>query len=242
MLMRACPGLPADEPADFKSASFDTLLLHAQRDGTTPAKRENRKLAREEIFARGGQSLDYFVGHAHIRNLWVHILIEQLVNRLEKQEAVPVLLPYLESKHERTRKTAAFYLGFFDAPEHAARVLPLLHDEETAGAAARTLGKWRVEEAVPQVLRILKDEKERRRVIAANALGEIGDASAVPSLIEALGDPIFTVRKCAARALLAIGEPARSPLEAAAPSAGATARREIESVLAALDSRKTQDP
>ena len=31
---------PAEEPVEFTSASLDTLLVHAQRDGTTAEKRK----------------------------------------------------------------------------------------------------------------------------------------------------------------------------------------------------------
>jgi len=241
VLTSSCPALAAEDADSFKAAPLAQLLVHVQREGTTERKRENKKLAREEIFARREQSLKYLINHAHIRNMWIQILTEQLVNRLEAEEAVPVLLSYLDSEHDRTRKIAAYYLGFFDVPDHAGSVLPLLEDEEAAGATVRTLGKWKIQKAVPLILPFLNDEKERRRVIAANALGEIGDPAAVPALIEALEDPYFTVRKCAARALTAIGETARPPLEAAAPAVGTTARREIESVLSTLG-RQAETP
>jgi HEAT repeat protein len=95
----------------------------------------------------------------------------------------------------------------------------LLGDDEAAGAAIRTLGKWRVKRAVPVILPFLKHNKEVRRVAAANALREIGDPAAAEALVEALDDPFFTVRESAERALVALGRDARGPMIRALPNA-----------------------
>lgn len=144
--------------------------------------------------------------HIHFENMWIRILARQLVPTLEAEEAVPVLLEALDGEAARTRKYAAYFLGFYEAAEHADRLSPLLHEKDGSGAAIRTLGKWHVQDAVPEIIPFLRDpKKETRRVLAANALREIGDPQAVPFLIEALADPYFTVRKSVARALVSFG-------------------------------------
>jgi HEAT repeat protein len=219
----ACSG-EAFRPA---TASFDELLIHAQRYGTTGEKRKEKEKAREELFRRKTESLAYLVDHLHIENLWIRLLTQELVQQLGAEEAVPVLERGLGSLEPRTRKYCVYFLGAFEAPELAGRVRPLLEDPETVGTAARTLGKWKIAEAVPDIARLLDDEDERRRVLAVNALGDIGDAQGVPHLLAALGDVRFTVRKSAARALAAMGPKAEQALVEQSRSAGVVALREI---------------
>lgn len=189
---------------DPGSATFDQLMFHVARYGNTEEKREHKAAARKEMKARGAEALRYLVEHSHIKNMWFAIYARQLVEQLDEQEAVPVLLEMLDSPRMKVRKNAVYFLGFHEAPAHAARILPLLEDEDMAGVAIRTLGKWRVSEAVPQIVPFLKDEKERRRVLAANALRDIADPQSVAALQEARNDQFFTVRKAVARALRAI--------------------------------------
>lgn len=121
-------------------------------------------------------------------------------------------------------------------PSTVSRVRGLLADEETAGAAIRTLGKWRDRESVPLIIHWLAEGKEPRRVAAANALREIGDPVAVPGLIAALGDRAFTVRMAAQRALMALGRPAEKAAMQAWRTAGPAAKRHLLCVLAAGNS------
>jgi len=225
-----------------KSASMEELLFHAQRYGTTEAKRERKRAAREELFSRGPEALRYLMAHVHIKNLWIWIMADQLVRRLEADEAVPILLSHLGSERQDTRRFAAFFLGFHDRPEHWQKLTPLLSDEKAAGVTIRTLGKWGVRECVPLILPFLADEKERRRIVTVNALRDIGDTQTVPHLLEALDDPFFTVRKVAARALVAIGAQAEKDLLRALPASRGPARREIIAALGEIRSRKAVRP
>jgi len=71
------------------------------------------------------------------------------------------------------------------------------------------------EEAVPFLIKVLKDPDPSQRETAAQALGKIGRKEALPALIEALGDPHPGVRREAAWAVGMIGddsEPARHSL------------------------------
>lgn len=197
---------------DPKIASLEELFFHAQRYATTPDKRQHKDQARTELFGRGAEALAFLIRHAEVENPWYFMLADELVSRLSQDQGVPALLALLDGPSVAVRKTALFFLGQYDAPQHAARILPFLEDDALAGVAARTLGRWRVREAVPALIRMLTDPKERRRIAAANALGRIRDPAAIPPLIAALDDPLFTVRTTAARALSMFGGDAEEPL------------------------------
>ena len=184
-----------------KSASYDELIFHVQRYGNTREKRELKAQARTELFARGTDSLREMMKRVHFENVAVAVVAEEMVRAMDTQKVAAVLVEFLDDEHPRTRKLAAYWLGFHETPEYADRVVPLLKDEEAAGAAIRTLGKWRVREAIPHIIPFLSHEKETRRIVAANALRDIGDAGSEPYLIPLLSDRVFTVREVAARAL-----------------------------------------
>jgi HEAT repeat protein len=195
-------------PAAFAQLS-DDLLVVALRSG--PADQQARSRAAQQQFMDAGTNgLAFLMSRVHLENVMVPVFTREVLNHLATNEAVSVLLDFLEDGHPRTRKLAAYWLGVFRTPEHAGRLLPLLDDDEAAGAAIRTLGKWGVREALPRIHPFLRDPKEVRRVVAANALRDLGDPAAVPFLIEALGDPVFTVRETAARALATMKAPARA--------------------------------
>ena len=236
----ACPppSLTASVPDfDPATATFDELFFNVQRYATTPERRERKELSRQELKARGADSLSFYVEHAGVDNSWYFMLADEEVSLLPPEVGVPVLLRELDSRQPKAAETAAFFLGRYDRPEYAARLLPLLDNEDTAGVAVRTLGHWKIRNAVPLIAGYLHHPKERRRIGAANALRHIADPRAAPSLIEALGDPVFTVRKAAARALVAIGKESEAPILKAFPGAARTPQREMMSVLGALGSK-----
>lgn len=195
----------AADAFDPQTSSLDELFFHAQRYGSTPERKARRQAARKALQARGPEALRYLVQHAHIENPWYFILAGQLVRTLDADEAVPALLDCLDHESTRVRKTALFYLGFFETPEHADRIAHFLDDDELTGVTIRTLGKWRSPRVLEAAVPDLRHEEERRRILAANALRDLGDASAAPALVAALDDPLFTVRRTAARALAALG-------------------------------------
>ena len=194
------------------NAPFDELLFHLQRYGNTPARLERKEASRQEFLRREASSLQYLMNQIHIDNFWIRIMVHQVTKSAEDHQAADVLVEFLESDHEETRKHAAYYLGFTMAPDFADRVLPLLQDEAAAGAAMRTLGKWRIEGATTEIIPFLGHDEERKRVLAANALRDIGDPRAVPDLITSLGDPMFTVRNTSARALSSLGKVAEKSI------------------------------
>ena len=227
---------------NFPAMSFDELLSCAQVYATTDVKKANKQRAREEIFARKVEALDYLMAHIHTENMSVYMLADELLGKLPSTEAAPVLLRYATSPHDQTRKLAAFFLGLYEIPEYTDDVLPLLRDAKAAGAAVRTLGKWKVREAVPLIITVLEQGEERRRVAAANALRDIGDKRAAPHLIAALNDPCFTVRKAAARALAAMGRRVEGDVLAALPESVDPMRRELIGVLGAIKSQRAVPP
>lgn len=214
------------------------LLQDATRYATTPEKKARKAAARAELRERGADGLRLLMRHAHLENLGLHELAMERALNLEVGQAVPVLAEFLRADHPATRRLAVYFLGFHPAPELAAQVRPLLADEETCGAAIRTLGKWRVREAVPEILPFLRHERETRRIAAANALRDIGDPASAPDLLTALSDPVFTVREAAARALTGLGPPAEQALMAALPQAADPARRHIIRTLGLMRSKR----
>lgn len=221
---------------EVKTATFDDLIFHAQRYGNTKEKRADKAEAEKELFARGPESLRQLMAKIHFENVGIAVLAQNMVLQMDTQAVAQVLAEFLGASEPAARKMAAFFLGLHDTPDYADRVVPLLADDKAAGAAIRTLGKWRAQAAVPQIIPFLKHEKEPRRVAAANALGEIGDPAAVPALVEALGDPFFTVREAAARALTKPELKAESALLEALPGSSGAARRHIVRVLGQLKS------
>lgn len=183
------------------AASYEELIFDAQRYGNTPEKREAKRVAREELFARGPDALREVMQRVHLENVMIGVLAQEMVEQMDPEKTAPVLLEFVESTNARTRRVAVFFLGLHETPEHAERVLPLLDDEEAAGAAMRTLGKWKVEKAVPLIVPFLSSEREVRRIAAVNALRDIGDPSVIPQLQPLLNDEFFTVREVTKRAL-----------------------------------------
>ena len=229
---------------DAGAASSRELFSRMQRYGNTEQRRLEKKAAKDEFIARGGESVRFLMNHIHLKNMWVRIYLTEYIEqkRFKEEDAVPVLLEYLASDLPETRKRAAYYLGFYSTPQHAEAVMALLGDAKATGAAARTLGKWGVEQAVGEIGALLGHEKERWRVIAANALRDIGAPRAEPFLVDALDDPVCTVRKTAARALSVLGEDTARALVKRLPSAEGLALRETIHVLGVAKCRKAIRP
>lgn len=221
------------------AAGDDTKLLwHATRYGLPPARRFEKHRAREELAQRGAEGLRLAMAHAHLEIPLLPEVLMELVAKLDPKDAAPTLLEFTASEHSATRRWAAYLLGFLPTPEYAPQIRPLLRDEVARGAALRTLGKWRDRASLPDMIDALRDEREVRRVVAANALRDVGAAEAAPALVAALGDPMFTVREAAARALVRIGRPAEPALLVAAPRAAGHQLRGIIRVLGQIRSRR----
>jgi HEAT repeat protein len=195
--------------------TWDALLQRATRDAET----EEGRVAKEAFLGGGAVALRFVMDNAHYRNVGIHILLDEMVRTYDDPSGAEVLAEFLPSPHARTRKVAAYYMGYFDAPDLTDRVRPLLADNYVRAMAIRTLGKWKSTNDVPRIVACLDDPQERVRIAAANALRDIGDERAAMGLIMALDDPVFTVRNCAERALRGLGGETDELLYAAADEA-----------------------
>ncbi len=222
-----------DEPATnrWRDAGYETLISAISRYGNTEARRTKKALARRELQARGTDALHWLINHCHLENLWIVLTARELVRRLDKDEAVPILIQALDAEHPDIVRMAAYLLGYFTCPEHAARLMPLLENHKTAGPALRTLGKWQVTNAIPAMVAALDHEKERRRILAVNALKDVGDPMVASNLVKMLDEPVFTVRHTAAEALKKLGAATGDTLRQALPGATPRARPLIVDVL-----------
>ncbi len=228
--------------APLAGVSFDRLMGSLQTYGNTGERRQEKAAARVEWERRGPEALRYLVAQAHVKNTWMRILLEQTVEKLKPDEAAPVLAAFLAVERMEVRKAAAYYLGWYDVPAYAEQVAPLLADRETAGAAMRTLGKWKQTAYLPRIVPYLSDDDERRRIAAANALHDMRDPRGVPALVPVLGDPVFTVRQAAGRALAVLGPDAERALLQGLETATRQALRERCAVLAKLKSVRAVRP
>ena len=200
----AATAVAEDEKTDTfdpDTATLDELMFHASRYADTDVRKRDKRVAHRALMARGVNALRYLVSGAYQDNDAFTALARELAGSLPDDEVASVLLDRLDDDHMPVRRLAVYLLGDLDTAEHAPRVRALLADEDIAGAAVRTLGKWRDRDAVSDLLPLLRHPKERRRIVAAMALGEIGDERAAGPLVAALGDPVFTVRHAALRAL-----------------------------------------
>ena len=197
----AAVGGPVDTNA-LRSATVDELARQAQCYGSTEEKAQMKMAARLELFRRGPDALRAMMPMSKFDNVVIRGFLQEMSDHLSDEQAAPVLLEFLDHPDPKVRKFAAYLLGWHPAPGSADRLLPLLRDGEAAGAAIRTLGKWKVRSALPLLEPFLKHDKELWRIAAANALRDIGDPAAASYLIGALDDALFTVRETAARALV----------------------------------------
>ena len=133
--------------------------------------------------------------------------------------AIPDLVALLEEESEVVRRNVCYALSAIGAPA----VAPLIHALEaknwwTRDSAAEVLGDMGLDaqEAVPALMRAVRDESDAVRSHAAEALGTTGQlsASAVPALITALQDAEESVRRNAVFALAQLGPHARDAVRA----------------------------
>jgi HEAT repeat protein len=232
------------EAWDPTNAAYDDLIFRATRYGNTEQRRAEKSQARDALFARGDEALRELMQRAHVENVMLLVLIDEMARyRVAPDKAAPVLAAFLDSEHAQTRRTAAYLLGFMPRGGQAARLRELMQDEKCRNAAIRTLGKWRDGRARAEIARLLREGgTERTRIVAANALRDIGDEDDLPVLIAALGDPAFLVRNGAARALAAYGWSAQAPLLKALPEQQGAARRQVIRLLGELEARRAVRP
>lgn len=244
LVVGLCGARVRAEGFDATNAGYDELIFRATRYGNTEQRRAEKEQARTELFARGDAALRELMQRAHVENVMLLVLVDEMArHRVAPDKAAPVLAGFLDSEHAQTRRTAAYLLGFMPRGGQAARLRELMQDEKCRHAAIRTLGKWRDGKARAGIARLLREgETERTRIVAANALRDIGHEDDLPVLIAALGDPAFLVRNGAARALAAYGWSAQAPLLKALPEQQGAARRQVIRLLGELEARRAARP
>ena len=225
------PCMSSGEALDWATVPAGEMVRYACAATLTDEKIALARQAFDEIKRRGPEGIQALMDHIHIKNILVRVHADNIIRRNKDPEFVPVLLSFLDSEHERTRKYAAYLLGYYELPEHADKLWPLLENDETENTAIRSLGKWKVSAAIPRILPYLQHEKEIKRILAVNALRDIADPDTADPLIAALSDPVFTVRMTAARALSALGEEAQVDVLTALDTAEKPARRLLIQVL-----------
>lgn len=193
--------LPCAYAVDYRTADTPRVVRDAMLDSDAPDRKQRAARAHAEMHRREAESLRYLLSIAHLRNYLIPIYVTQMWQRVPREESVPILLEAMKAPEWRTRKIAAYYLGFGHTPEHAPVMLTALQDDKVASTAIRTLGKWHVTNAIPEIARFVGSTNESQRVRAVVAMKDIGSPDAIPHLLTALRDPVLTVRFKAAEAL-----------------------------------------
>jgi HEAT repeat protein len=154
--------------------------------------------------------LDELASAADPRGVPSDVLTRALVG--QGAEAVPVLLPRMQSRSGVVRKIAVDVLAC--APESDPRVRGALlsaledRDAEVRAAAAKAIGHVNDTSAVALLAKSLSDPVWFVRLQAARALGTLAHHRAVRPLVSALTDESWQVRAATADALRRLGEPA----------------------------------
>jgi HEAT repeat protein len=142
---------------------------------------------------------------------------ESAAEKARGEEAFKKALDRLKSSDAAERATAADEMGRrgYRLRKEIADVLrPVLNsdpDSTVRAAAGRALGRLGAREAVPDLVRALRDTSSDVRVVAAAALWRLPDPSAVVSLLERLHDNEAAVREWSALALGVIGDRRGTP-------------------------------
>ncbi|HVE41925.1 MAG TPA: HEAT repeat domain-containing protein [Planctomycetota bacterium] len=130
-------------------------------------------------------------------------LVQDALEILDAQEAVPDLVALLRSKEEGVRWNALWGLILLDAAATAPELRPLLKDEIEAirRDAAFGLGRFGDKASLADLRAALQDEDVHLRRVAASALGSLQSKEAVPDLLKLLKAEDPMVRGAAASAL-----------------------------------------
>jgi HEAT repeat protein len=142
---------------------------------------------------------------------------ESAAEKAKGEEAFKKALDRLKSSDAAERAAAADEMGRrgYRLRKEISDVLrPLLNndpDSTVRAAAGRALGRLGVREAVPDLVRALRDTSSDVRVVSAAALWRLPDASAVQPLLDRLHDNEAAVREWSALALGVIGDRRATP-------------------------------
>jgi len=149
----------------------------------------------------------------------------------------------LEAENDTIVRNSIYLLGELEiegAADTLTAMLEAQRADSLAGSLISALGKLKAEQAAPAIIKYADHQKERMRILAADAFSKIKDARAIPVLIDDLSDEYFTVRAAAMAALAQIGDAALDPLQAELdkarkPHYQATLLRTLRNVYTRLD-------
>ena len=126
--------------------------------------------------------------------------------------AAIALVPLLNDEYDKVRIAAASALGGMKS--QPVRDIDIINiKEQTLERSIHTddaLLDKAAEAAIPDLMKMIRDESNSIRVAAVSALGTLGGATAVPALTTALKDKDDNVRTMAAMTLGEIGPPANA--------------------------------
>ena len=154
----------------------------------------------------GRVALDFllpFVGHACIST---RRDVAEALGQQRDEKSFTALEKLLADADSGVRIAAMTSLARLKAPIALIERMIGDADKNVRVAAVETLGELKDTEAVPSLLRCLKDEHWGVRCAAAAALGLIGERASVPNLIDALKDPDPDMRVASSEALGLIGD------------------------------------
>jgi hypothetical protein len=160
-----------------------------------------------------------------------------------KDTSAHYLYQGLEAENDTIVRNSIYLLGQLEiegAADTLTAMLEAQRADSLAGSLISALGKLKAEQAAPAIIKYADHQKERMRILAADAFSKIKDARAIPALIDDLSDEYFTVRAAAMAALAQIGDPALDPLQAELdkarkPHYQATLLRTLRNVYTRLD-------
>lgn len=92
------------------------------------------------------------------------------------------------------------------AAPHLRRLIRHDPDWRVRASSGRAIGRLSLREAVPDLVRALRDDQVDVRIVAAAALWRLPDAAAVPALLDLLNDSDATARQWGALALGVTGD------------------------------------
>jgi HEAT repeat protein len=156
--------------------------------------------------AIGRVALDFllpFVGHACIST---RRDVAEALGQQRDERVYAALEKFLADADAGVRIAAMTSLARLKASISVLERMIADPDKNVRVAAVEILGERKDTEAVPALLRCLKDEYWGVRCAAAAALGLIGERTSVPLLIDALNDPDPDMRVACTEALGLIGD------------------------------------
>lgn len=141
-----------------------------------------------------------------IKNKKLQSRLDNIIERIGKDEAVEILIEFLNDKNPGMRHTAAELLGEIGDKKAIVPLINVLRDDSSsvqwsAKEALIKLGK----PSVKPLIKVLDYNDSKVRMNAIDVLGDIGDNQAIPSLFKYLGDDNATVRQKTEISLIKFG-------------------------------------